>query len=140
MGEEFNSLYDERFVDIFEKQTSTYLSRIWKQVPGSKSPVSWCEDIKTGTPPALVALLDRDTPPSFCELEVLRWEATADAGDHSNTLCVDSDRGSAQCRVFQLRLKKASHETPTYSKAKYDEPKRRKPSTSILLFNYERNN
>jgi hypothetical protein len=80
------ALYGQRFVEIFENLSSTYMAQNVCFVMHQFSPEEWLERVKKYTPGRLVELLGRPNPPTLAELKSVPYEITNDCGDYAHVM------------------------------------------------------
>lgn len=115
------SLYDERFLSIFESIATSRISKNWKTILYSKSPSEWLEVVRKYTPRDVITMLSQENE-NLTKEDVLKipWEVTGDAGIYYNLLAGHDEDGisdhlyvGAASAVFGsatgLRARKASH-------------------------------
>jgi hypothetical protein len=108
---------DERFIDVFENITSTYITKDWAPVLQQRSPEEWLAVVKKHTQKEVIELLDKEEPPTFAELQALPVASkNNEAGVYANLLegvdgarnvvyCGSASRTSSNYRGFAGRIR-----------------------------------
>ena len=113
------SLFENRFMELYENLSATYMSATWMEELADKTPREWFEIISCYTVPGIKQLLNEEEALTIELLLAQPWMDTRDAGVYLNILATAEECHTTHIYVGSgtrydkgLKARRANHDHP----------------------------